>query len=140
MKRTLTIFFAAIGLIFVINAAAAAQLATRYKGTIPFAFTAKGFDFPAGEYYIGPLSSLANQGGVLLLNRNTNHGKIIGLGNFGNDRMQKAQIRFAFVDGRYHMASIDTPTLTMKLRRTWTGVREVAGGEPTYVAIMLTEF
>lgn len=140
MRRTLTILFAAIGLVFVFHAAAAAQLATRYKGTIPFAFTAKGHDFPAGEYIIGPVSSIANQGGVFLVNRDTGRARIIGLGTLGNDREQKARINFAYADGRYHMAGIETPTIVLKMRRTWTGVREVAGGEPQFVAVMLTDF
>lgn len=138
MRRTFTLFFAAIGLIFMLNAAAAAQIGTRYKGVIPFDFLVNGHNYTAGEYFVGPMSSLANQGAVILLNRDTNRAKIIGLGSFGNDREGKAQIRFAYTNGRYYMSSIETPTLTIKMRRTWTDIREVAGGEPTYVAVLLT--
>ncbi|MDM7921303.1 MAG: hypothetical protein QUS14_03305 [Pyrinomonadaceae bacterium] len=140
MRRTLTILIAAIGLVFVFHAASAAQLATRYRGTIPFAFSVNEYNFTAGEYFVGPLSSLANQGAVVLVNRDMGRSRIIGLGNFGNDRDRTAQMRFAYVDGRYHLAGIETPTLVLRMRRTWTGVREVAGGEPVYVSIMLTGF
>lgn len=137
MRRTFTTIFAAVGLIFAFHAAAAAQIGARYKGFVPFDFSVNGDNYHAGEYIIGPLFSLSNQGAVVLLSKDTNRAEIIGLGGFGNDLEPTARIRFAHTDGRYYMASIETPTIRLKMQRTWTDIREVAGGETKYTEIML---
>lgn len=139
MKRIILNGSFAIMAAFVLAAAANAQISTQYRAHIPFDFTVNGDSFGAGDYTVGPMNGYSSQLPIAL--RSVDHGKtrIIGLSLASSaESTEKGVMRFAQLDGKYSLISVDTPTFSKKIKRTRTDVMVSRNGRSsTIVAVAL---
>ncbi len=115
--------------ILVLAIGALAQGSQQYRANIPFDFEAAGKQNPAGTYALGVLS-LTSQGAVAITNIKNGKSAMLGINaRPGNGDWDKpGKLVFHKVNGAYRLSEISTATFSMKMRRTRTNVREVAGG------------
>ena len=114
--------------VLAIAVAANAQVSQKYRAEIPFNFDAGGAQHQAGTYVVGPIS------GALSI-RSLKSGKVRMLGliqQAGDNNWDKpGTLTFVKSNGAYALSEISTPTFQMKMKRTRTDVREVAGSKPS---------
>ena len=113
--------------VLVLAIGAHAQLSQQYRAQIPFDFVAAGKTHAAGKYTVGPISD--SNSPVAIRNLASGKSRMLGINTLGgsNDWNKPGKLTFLKVNGAYHLSAISTPTFGMKLKRTRTEVREVAG-------------
>jgi len=129
-----------LGLVIILGVASvSAQLSTQYRAEIPFDFSVRDKNFPAGAYSIGPMSSTSSNAGLMLLNKRTGKTMLLGvIQTSGNGRSENGKMYFTNTDGYYSLSEIITPTFTKKVKWTRTGVHIVKAPKPTVFAVKLT--
>jgi hypothetical protein len=124
-----------------VTVGANAQGNQQYRADVPFSFEANGKHYSAGEYTVGPLSQIANPGGIALRNLDTGKARILGVtSNHGdNDWNVPARLIFLKVGGQYTLSQISTATFKMKMKAQKARSAELAkgGSDPEIVAVDL---
>lgn len=132
-----------IGLIIMLGViGVSAQSSMQYRGEIPFDFSARNVNFPAGVYEIGPMSSTSSNAGLVLRNRKTGKAATLGIiQTMSDNHGENGKMYFTNIDGRYTLSEIITPTFKKKLKSTRTDVNLVKSdpSKPKVLAIKLTQ-
>lgn len=140
MKRAITVGITLFGLVLGLGVAAvSAQVSTQYRANIPFDFKAKGVEFAAGTYTVGPLSANSSASALALRNKETGNTKILGVMQaLGDGKGNTGTLRFTRVGDHYVLAEIITPTFERRFMKI-PKMRELAKSEnyPREVVIKL---
>jgi hypothetical protein len=114
--------------ILVLAIGAHAQTPQQYRAEIPFEFETAGKVNAAGKYTVGPVS-MVSDGAIAIRSNESGKARFLGLNTTGGNRNwdKPGTLTFIKANGRYHLAAISTATFSMKMKRTTTAVREVAG-------------
>lgn len=123
--------------VLVLALGAHAQVSQQYRASIPFNFEAKGKVYDAGKYIVGPITS-GQQGPLGIRNMKTGKTRMLGVNTLGGNGNWDKPGRLTFVktNGAYHLSEISTATFSMKMKRTRTDVREVAGGSAQHEEVV----
>ena len=113
----------------------------KYRADIPFDFSIGNRDMKAGNYALGFYNSDSSIPVLGIVNRATGQAKAIKpIVRSGYDRDTKAVLKFVRSGEHYDLAEIVAPDFNMKLKRTWSDVRQVtrdAGGNSETVSIYI---
>lgn len=123
--------------VLVLAIGAFAQSSQQYRANIPFDFEAAGKQNAAGVYILGPLS-VASQAAVAITNLKSGKSAMLGINTRPGtgDWDKPGKLVFHKTNDGYRLTEISTATLSMKMRRTRTAVREVAGGSAQHEEVV----
>ena len=133
----------AIAIIVLTSAAASvsAQMTQQYRAEIPFDFSIGNRDMKAGNYALGFFNSESSIPVLGIMNRESGQAKAIKpVVRSGYDRDTKAVLKFVRSGEHYDLAEVVAPDFNMKLKKTWSDVRQVtknAGSDSETVSIYI---
>jgi len=109
---------------------------TRYRGTIPFDFTARGKKMKAGDYNLRALG-----GGLLMQQRSGKSTVILGPAGNGNAKTgDKGKLIFVRNGASYALTEVATPAFNLKLKHTATSVNvAMSNSKPEIVEVSLVD-
>ena len=95
---------------------AQAQRDQQYRANVPFDFTAAGRSYTAGSYTVGKLSQISHGGAIVLVDRQTRHAKVIGIGRSSSSN-GTAKLVFVKNGPRYALTEVITPNFGVKMKQ-----------------------
>lgn len=118
--------------VLVLAIGAQAQISQQYRAQIPFDFEAGGKMNAAGKYSLGPIAS--SDSPITLRSLATGHSRVLGVNSRGGSSNwdKPGKLVFLKANGIYRLSEVSTATFSMKVKRTRTDVREVAGGNASH--------
>jgi hypothetical protein len=113
---------------------AQAQSSARYRGTIPFDFTARGAKMKAGEYILGDFSH-----GLMLRSQKGRSAAILGpASNTSGTYEEKGTLVFVRNGDSYTLTEVNTAAYKLKIKHTVTAVNvAMSNSKPEIVEIGL---
>ena len=121
MKKIAIMGCLVVGLLFTLSLSGNAQSVRQYAMQVPFDFTVGNKLLKAGDYTIAPAAGITNQRALVLFNRSTGKGTVVGATGLGSDESaENGKVTFVKEGDQWALGSIDTPRFALKLKKIRT--------------------